>query len=140
MTTPRGSLKSISTALKRLARKGDVEKFRAYIASDAFLIAFNGLDPVRRRSAMCAFATAEALCESKASSPLASPKRIDAKRVDKVSWTDPAMKAKLAAAYADAGDDDEKAARCLGVSPGSARLARRRHLGTGASNHRRPAP
>jgi len=77
---------------------------------------------------MIAFARAEALCEAKAPQPLAMAKRIDAKRAEKVSWNNPAMRAKLAAAYADAGDDDEKAARTLGVSPGSARLARRRHL------------
>jgi|SRR6516225_1160714 hypothetical protein len=89
MTTPRGSLKSISTALKRLARRGSVEKFRAYVASDAFLTAFGELDPTRRRSVMRAFAAAEALCEAKAPLPLAAPKRIDAKRAEKISWTDP---------------------------------------------------
>ena len=64
MTTPRGCLKSIATALKRLARNGDVEAFRAYLCSDAFLAAFSGLDPQRRRSAMRSYAKAEALCEA----------------------------------------------------------------------------
>ena len=56
------------------------------------------------------------------------PGRIDAKRAQKVDWSDPAMRAKLAEAYAQAGGDDERAARILGVSVGSARLAKRRHL------------
>ena len=47
---------------------------------DGLLLAFNGLYPERRRSAMRAFAKATALCEAKAPLPLATPKRIDAKR------------------------------------------------------------
>ena len=43
MTTPRGCLKSITTALKRFARYGDVEGFRAYIRSEAFLAAALGI-------------------------------------------------------------------------------------------------
>ena len=38
------------------------------------------------------------------------------------------MLAKLANAYLLVGGDDEKAARSLGVTVGSARLAKRRHL------------
>ena len=38
------------------------------------------------------------------------------------------MRAKLAAAYATADGDDERAARMLRVSLGSARLAKQRHL------------
>ena len=62
---------------------------------------------------------------------LVKAKRIDARRVEKVDWRDPAMRRKLADAYAQAGGDDEKVARTLGVSVGSARLARKRHLGPG---------
>jgi hypothetical protein len=103
MTTPRGCLQSITTALKRLARYGDVEGFRAYVRSDAFLAAFNGLDPERRQSAMRSYAEAETLCETKARRPLVKPKPIDAKRAQKVNWGDPVMRAKLANAYARAG-------------------------------------
>ena len=39
----------------------DVEKFRAYVRSDAFLAAFNGLDPERRQSAMLSHAIAQAM-------------------------------------------------------------------------------
>jgi hypothetical protein len=124
----------------RLARRGNVEQFRAYIASDAFLLAFNGLDPERRRSAMRAFAKAETLCEERAPHPLATPKGIDVARAEKVRWNDPVMVANLADAYARAGGDDEKAARILGVTVGSARLARRRHLDAGAeTSHRQNA-
>jgi hypothetical protein len=49
------------------------------------------------------------------------------------------MRAKLANAYARAGGDDENTARILGVSLGSPRLAKRRHLGAAATNHRRKA-
>jgi hypothetical protein len=132
MPTPRGCLKSISTVFKRLASNGDVEAFRAYVASDAFLKAFAGLDPDRRKSAMRAFANAEALCEAKARHPLVKPKGIDAKRAEKVDWSDPAMRTKLADAYARVGGDDEKAARILGVTLGSARLAKKRHLNPAA--------
>jgi hypothetical protein len=79
------------------------------------------------------FANAETLCQTNARLPLVKPKRIDAKRAQKVAWSDPAILDKLASAYAQAGGDDEKAARILGVTVGSARLARRRHLGEGAS-------
>jgi hypothetical protein len=139
MTTPRGCLKSITTALKRFARYGDVERFRSYIRSEAFLAAFVGLDPERRQSAMRAYARAETLCEAKAPHRLIGPKPIDAKRAQKANWGDPVMLAKLANAYARAGGDDEKAARILGVTLGSARLAKRRHLGAAATNHRKKA-
>ena len=139
MTTPRGYLKSITAALKRLARSGDVEGFRTYVRSSAFLAAFNGLDPERRQSAMRAYAKAEALCEVKAPHRLIKPKPIDAKRSQKVDWGDPVMRAKLANAYAGAGGDDEKAARILGVTLGSARLAKRRHLSAEANNNREKA-
>ena len=139
MMTPRGCLKSITTALKRLARNGDVEAFRAYLCSDAFLAAFSGLDPQRRRSAMRSYAKAEALCEANAPYRLVRAKRIDAKRAQKASWGNPVMRAKLANAYVRAGGDDEKAARILGVTVGSARLAKRRHLGAAATDHREKA-
>ena len=49
------------------------------------------------------------------------------------------MRAKLANAYVRAGGDDEKAARILGVTVGSARLAKRRYLGAAATDHREKA-
>jgi hypothetical protein len=112
----------------RFARSGDVDGFRAYVRGDAFLTAFNGLDPERRPSVMRSFVKAEALCEAKAQHPLVAPKRIEAKRAEKVAWGDLIMRTKLASAYARAGGDDERAARILGVTIGSARLARRRYL------------
>jgi hypothetical protein len=123
----------------RLARNGDVDGFRAYVRSDAFLTAFIGLDPERRSSAMRSYVEAEALCEARVRRPLIKPKRIDAKRAEKVAWGNPVMRAKLANAYARAEGDDEKAARILGVSLGSARLAKRRHLGAAATEHRQKA-
>src|SRR5262249_21348851 len=139
MTSPKGCLRSISSTVKRLARRGDIDAIRAYARSDTFLAAFNELAPERRRSAMRAFAEAEALCEAKAPLPLATPRRIDAKRVEKVNWSDPLMVDKLPAAYARSAGDDEKAAGILGVTIGSARLARRRHLGVRAGGHRQKA-
>src|SRR5262249_51878729 len=109
--------------------KGDVDGFRAYVQSDVFRTAFNGLDPARRSSAMRSYVKAESLCEAKARRPLAKPKRIDARRAEKVAWGDPAMLAKLVRAYAQAEGDDERAARILGVTIGSARMAKKRHLG-----------
>jgi len=128
MATSRGCLKSITTALRRLARNGDVEGFRAYVRSEAFLEAFNGLDPQSRQSAMRSYATAEALCEAKAPQRLVSPKPIHVKRAQKTSWSDPMMRAKLAEAYLRARGDNDQAARILGVTVGSARLAKKRYL------------
>ena len=128
MTTPTGFLQSLTTALKRLARKGDVEGLRAYVRSEAFLRAFNGLDPRRRSTAMRSYAKAEAFCEAKTRHPLVKPGPIDAPRTQKANWSDPTKLARLAEAYAVTGGDDEKAARILGVSLGSARLAKKRHL------------
>jgi len=139
MTTPRGCLKSITAALKRLARSGDVEGFRTYVRSEAFLTAFSGLDPEHRQSAMRSYTTAEALCEAKAPYRLVKPKPIHAKRAQKTSWSDPVMLAKLANAFVRAGGDNEKAARILGVTVGSARLAKRRHLDAPATDHRQKA-
>ena len=90
--------------------------------------AFNGLAPERRESVMRAHAKAETLCEAKARHPLVHPRRIDVRLAEKVNWSDPAMRTKLANAFAAVGGDNEKAARVLGVSPGSARLAKKRHL------------
>ena len=130
---------SITSAFKRLAHNGDVEGFRAYLRSDTFLAAFSGLDPERRESAMRSYATAEALCEAKAPYRLVKPKPIHTKRAQKASWGSPVMLAKLANAYVRAGGDDEKAARILGVTVGSARLAKRRHLDAPATDHRQKA-
>ena len=77
---------------------------------------------------MRAYAAAEALSEAKALRPLVRPKTIAAKRAEKTDWRDAAMRKRLADAYARVGGDDEKAARLLGVTLGSARLARKRHL------------
>jgi hypothetical protein len=96
-----------------LARKGDVEGFRDYVCSEAFLRAFNGLAPNWRQSAMRCHARAEALCEANAPQPLVQPRAIDAKREHKADWSDPQMRAKLGNAYAQAGGDDEQAARIL---------------------------
>jgi hypothetical protein len=64
----------------------------------------------------------------RARQPLIKPRPIDARRAQKANWSDPAMRARLEAAYSRAGGDDEKAARILGVTLGSARLAKKRHL------------
>src|SRR6476619_8391484 len=116
MTTPRGLLKSITTAFMRLARNGDIDGLRSYLRSDRFLHAFNGLDPERRQSVMRTHATAEAICEARAPHRLVKPKPIHAKRAQKASWGDPVMLAQLANAYGRAGGDDEKAARIPGVT------------------------
>jgi len=128
MTTPRGLLKSITTAFMRLARNGDVDGLRSYLRSDRFLHAFNGLEPERRQSVMRTYSVAEGMCEARARHRPAKPDPIHAKRAQKANWRDPVMLAKLANAYARAGGDDEKAARIFGVTVGSARLAKRRHL------------
>ena len=114
--------------LMRLARHGDVEGIKTYVRSDAFLAAFIGLDPSHRQTAMRCHAKAATMCEAKARHPLVQPRPIDAKRSEKASWGDVQMRARLSEAYAHAAGDDEQAARLLGVSLGSARLAKKRHL------------
>jgi hypothetical protein len=93
----------------------------------------------RRQSALRCYGKAATMCEAKARHPLVQPGAIDAKRISKVNWGDPAMHAKLAAAYATACGDDEWAARLLGVSLGSARLAKRRHLDAATIGSRKKA-
>jgi hypothetical protein len=135
MAPPRGCLKSVTAAFKRLARADDVEGLR----SNTFSRAFHGLDPERRESVMLVHATAEAMCEVKPLQSPVKPKPIHTKRALKASWGDPVMLAKLANAYVRPEGDDEKAARILGVSIGSARLAKRRHLDAAATEYRQKA-
>jgi hypothetical protein len=128
MSSPRGHLSAISTSVKRFARHGDVAGIRAYARGDAFLRAFNGLDPERRHSAMLGYVEAVAECEARARLPLAAPVALNARKAVRLAnWRNPAMLSKLAAAYAQA-HDDEGAARLLGVTVGAARLAKRRYL------------
>ena len=49
------------------------------------------------------------------------------------------MRARLANIYVQAGGDDEKVARILGVTVGSARLAKKRYLGAPATELRQKA-
>jgi hypothetical protein len=88
---------------------------------------------------MRSFAKAETLCEATAPHRLVKAKPIHAKRAQKVNWGDPRMRAKLGNAYVRAGGDDEKAARILGVTVGSARLAKKRYLGAATTDHRKKA-
>ena len=61
-------------------------------------------------------------------------------RAQRVAWGDnTAMRARLANAYVRAGGDNEKASRILGVTVGSARMAKRRHLGAPEIDHRQKA-
>jgi hypothetical protein len=121
----------LTQTLMRLARNGDVEGFRAYVRSDAFLAAFNGLHPGQRQSAMRCYRKAATMCEDKAAHPVVQPRPIA-----RLTGETP-MRAKLANAYARAGGVDEKAARILGVSLGSARLAKKRHFLL-IAGHRQP--
>ena len=128
MSSPRGDLSSISRALKRCARRGDVAGLRIYVASEAFLAAFNRLEPKRRQTVMLAYVEAYVLCEAKAKLPLAAPVELNARASAKLAnWRDPGMQARLADAYVRA-EDHEAAARLLGVTIGAARLAKRRYL------------
>jgi len=128
LSSPKGYLSAISTTLKRFARYGDAAGFRSYVRSDAFLDAFNGLNPERRHSAMLVYAEAHAMCEAKTRLRLATPVALNARTSVKLAnWRDPAMLAKLAEAYARS-NDHEGAARLLGVIVGAARLAKRRYL------------
>ena len=78
MTSARGHLRVLTATLMGLAREGDVEGFRAYVRSNAFLTAFNGLDASWRQSVMRCHCKAESLCEAKARHPLVQPRPIDA--------------------------------------------------------------
>jgi len=134
MSSPKGDLSSISRFLKRYARRGDVAGLRIYVASEAFIAAFNGLDPKRRQTVMVAYVEAHTLCEVKAKLPLAAPVALNARASAKLAnWRDPGMQARLADAYVRA-EDHEAAARLLGVTIGAARLAKRRYLDRAATS------
>ena len=112
---------------------------RTYVRGDGFLGAFNGLDAGRRETVMLVYAQTHAACEAKAKLPLLKPVPLNARtRKNLTNWRDPVMMAKLANAYARA-QDDEGAARILGVTSGAARLARRRYLGHAAAPPRKTA-
>ena len=130
-----GCLRRLTAKLVRLGRNGDVEGFRAYVRGVDFLADFAGLDAGSRRSALRCYARAEALCEAKARHPLVRPGPIDAKRARKANWGDPVMRTKLASAYDRAGGDHEQVARMMGLSPGSCRLAKKRHLDATTARH-----
>ena len=134
MSSPRGDLSSISRTLKRFARRGDVAGLRTYVASGAFLAAFNGLEPKRRQVVMLAYVEAHALCEAKAKLPLAAPVALNSRASAKLAnWRDQTMRTRLAAAY-ERADNHEGAARLLGVTIGAARLAKRRYLDRAATS------
>jgi hypothetical protein len=83
------------------------------VAKAAFA-AFSSLNPEWRHSAMLANTETHALCQAKA--PIAAPVALNARMAAKLAnWRDRAMVAKLAAAYARV-QDDEGAARLLGVT------------------------
>ena len=124
MRTPDGHLKSIVRRLAQLSRYGDEKGFDVYVCSAAFFEAFAGLDPARRHTALRVYAKTSAECQRKTRTPLRRPLRMG---VAGANWRDPAMRAKLAAVYAKTSDHNE-AARLLGVTPGSARQAKRTYL------------
>ena len=124
----RGCLRVLTGTMMGYARLGDVDGLRAYLSSDAFVDLFMGVAPGRRQTVLRSYSKAEVLCEAKARHPLVHAKPIDMGRVQKTDWSDPARRAKLSEAYEVAGGDHEKAARILGVTPGSARHAKKRYL------------
>ena len=125
--TPRGYLTSVTKTLRYLAKSGDTKAFYAYVDGEAFHRALIALAPKRRRSVMRAYVAAAGSCESRSRQPLLKPRTKLGQAGGAPKWTNPVMQAKLSNAYARAGTD-EGAARILGVTPGSARLAKRRYL------------
>ena len=92
MVNPRGDLSSISRTLKRYARRGDVAGLRIYVANEAFLAAFNGLEPKRRQNVMLAYVEAHALREANTKLPIAAPVALNARARQKLAnWRDPDM-------------------------------------------------
>ncbi len=123
--TPKGHLNCAARVLKRLARAGDIDGFRAYVRSDTFGEAMVGVGPTLRQSLLRLHTEYAALCEAYCKlPPLPKPKRRATGR-----WINPSEQAKLAQAYRAAGNDHEKAGRLLGCTAGAARLARKRYLG-----------
>jgi hypothetical protein len=123
ITTPQGYLNHSTRILKRHAKAGDVDSFRAYIRSDEFAQAVVGVGSGMRPILLRQYAIYAAECEARTKLPLPKPKRRAVSR-----WQTPAAQASLARAYAVAGDDHEKAGRILGCTAGAARLARKTYL------------
>lgn len=121
--TPAGYLNRTTRVLKRHADAGNVDAFRAFIRSDEFANAMIGVGTGLRQSLLKAYTQYATICEYRTRHQLPKPKRRATSR-----WLTDAARAKLARAYAVAGDDHEKAGRLLGCTAGAARLARKRYL------------
>jgi hypothetical protein len=125
MLTP---LSPFSHRLRSVARQGP-KAFAAFTASDEFLMRLQRLPPELRHKGMLIWQGA-AVIAAKADRrpPLIAPKPLGTSGKERNRWTDPAMQAKLAAAYRKAGADHEMAGRLMGVSPGAARQAFKTYL------------
>lgn len=121
--TPAGYLNRTTRILKRHATAGDVDAFRAYVRSDDFADAMVGTGTVLRQVLLNRYVEYAKLCEASTRYPLPKPQRRPTSR-----WLTDAARARLAKAYAIAGEDHEKAGRMLGCTAGAARLARKRYL------------
>lgn len=121
--TPQGYLNRTTRILKRYAKAGDVDAFRAYIRSDEFAGAIVEVGPILRQTLLRVYSEYAARCEGNTAYPLQKPQRSNKSR-----WGTDAGRAELAKAYAAAGTDHEKAGRILGCTAGAARLAMKRYL------------
>lgn len=136
--TPKGYQLSAIRALQRHAKAGDVDGFQAYIRGPLFLEALTKCGADNLPGLLHAHALAALLCEQRTRLPKAPPTRRWGGGSGSI-WTQPTELAKLARAYAIAGNDHEKAGRLLGVTAGAARLARKRHLLVSTTEDRRSA-
>lgn len=130
--TPQGHLNSICRLLKRHAQSGNVNRFQAFIVSDAFAQAMVDVGPRLRQNLLRVYAEYSAECDARAH----LPPPVKARRMGdgpKCNWKDPALRAKLARVYAVCGDDHEKAGRMMRITADAARMAKGRVLGAHAT-------
>lgn len=123
-------LKVLARQLRTAAKLGP-KPYQAYLVSAEFDRRWDAIPPSGRRRAIQVLAAIEALAvQHDGLPPPVKPQRRNLSR-----WHDPKARQKLAAAYAAAGEDHEKAGRILGCTADAARLARWRHLGAPATDH-----
>lgn len=132
MRTPKGCLNVLTRTLWRHAHFGDAKGLNAYVCSEGFRTAFNGMDPGARHSAMRSYVKACDACVHHAHvrgiRPLREPRPLSLGPARRVNWRTPAMQAKL-----ETATSDEALARATGVTLLAARLARQRYWGAAAT-------
>ncbi len=127
---------SLSTQLVQIERTGDIRRLRALLASDSFAQSLLRMDAGRRQYLLIASGRMLARMQAEIGPLIRHTKVYGAP--NKPKW-DAAMIAKLRAADAKYGNDEDNA-RALGVTEPAARRARLRYIGVRGTGVTGPLP